>query len=202
MIRVKGKGDVDAYCLPHPPQLEHRSQSDSNRQSVLEIIALVYAIRKRIKPEGEKRYLAIVQFSRSVMSDSLRPHEPQHARPPCPSPTPGSRLLNLDLAGDCTFIPTEWQQSIAGNYSLIILQVSTLRPRDKNKMHACPNKLQVVLNTCEWIWQTNVLCYRHFRLSLENVLCFHVPVISSTWFSFGSLHCLDYKLKQNKTKQK
>ena len=28
-----------------------------------------------------------VQFSRSVMSDSLRPHEPPHARPPCPSPT-------------------------------------------------------------------------------------------------------------------
>ena len=31
----------------------------------------------------------IVQFSRSVMSDSLRPHELQHARPPCLSPTPG-----------------------------------------------------------------------------------------------------------------
>ena len=30
-----------------------------------------------------------VQFSRSVMSDSLQPHEPQHARPSCPSPTPG-----------------------------------------------------------------------------------------------------------------
>ena len=30
-----------------------------------------------------------VQFSRSVLSDSLRPHELQHARPPCPSPTPG-----------------------------------------------------------------------------------------------------------------
>ena len=30
-----------------------------------------------------------VQFSRSVMSDSLRPHESQHARPPCPSPTRG-----------------------------------------------------------------------------------------------------------------
>ena len=28
------------------------------------------------------------QFSRSVVSDSLSPHEPQHARPPCPSPTP------------------------------------------------------------------------------------------------------------------
>ena len=29
-----------------------------------------------------------VQSSRSVVSDSLRPHESQHARPPCPSPTP------------------------------------------------------------------------------------------------------------------
>ena len=33
--------------------------------------------------------LSSVQFSRSVVSDSLWPHEPQHARPPCPSPTPG-----------------------------------------------------------------------------------------------------------------
>ena len=30
-----------------------------------------------------------VQFSHSVMFDSLRPHESQHTRPPCPSPTPG-----------------------------------------------------------------------------------------------------------------
>ena len=30
-----------------------------------------------------------VQFSRSVVSDSLRPYESQHARPPCPSPTLG-----------------------------------------------------------------------------------------------------------------
>ena len=29
------------------------------------------------------------QISRSVVSNSLRPHESQHARPPCPSPTPG-----------------------------------------------------------------------------------------------------------------
>ena len=33
--------------------------------------------------------LSSVQSSYSVMSDSLQPHEPQHARPPCPSPTPG-----------------------------------------------------------------------------------------------------------------
>ena len=31
---------------------------------------------------------SVSQFSLSVVSDSLRPHESQHARPPCPSPTP------------------------------------------------------------------------------------------------------------------
>ena len=40
-----------------------------------------------------KRQGREVQFS-SVVSDSLRPHELQHARPPCPSPTPG---LHPDL---------------------------------------------------------------------------------------------------------
>ena len=35
------------------------------------------------------RFLSSVQFSRSVVSNSLRPHELQHARPPCPSPNPG-----------------------------------------------------------------------------------------------------------------
>ena len=34
-------------------------------------------------------HFSSVQFSCSVMSDSLRPRESQHARPPCPSPTPG-----------------------------------------------------------------------------------------------------------------
>ena len=34
-------------------------------------------------------FLSSVQFSSSVVSNSLRPHESQHARPPCPSPTPG-----------------------------------------------------------------------------------------------------------------
>ena len=34
-------------------------------------------------------FFSSVQFSHSVASDSLQPHELQHARPPCPSPTPG-----------------------------------------------------------------------------------------------------------------
>ena len=42
-----------------------------------------------------------VQFSHSVMSDSLRPHESQHARPPCPSPTPGVYPNSCPLSQWC-----------------------------------------------------------------------------------------------------
>ena len=35
-----------------------------------------------------KPCISSVQFSHSFMSDSLWPHEPEHARPPCPSPIP------------------------------------------------------------------------------------------------------------------
>ena len=48
----------------------------------------------------------LVQFSRSVVSDSLRPHESQHARPPCPSPTPGSslRLTSIESVMPSTYL--------------------------------------------------------------------------------------------------
>ena len=39
-------------------------------------------------PQGIWNLSSPVQFSPSVMSDSLQPHEPQHTKPPCPSPTP------------------------------------------------------------------------------------------------------------------
>ena len=41
------------------------------------------------------------QISRSVVSDSLRPHESQHARPPCPSPTPGVHSNSRPLSRWC-----------------------------------------------------------------------------------------------------
>ena len=44
---------------------------------------------------------ASIQFNRSVMSDSLRPYELQHARPPCPSLTPGVHPNPCPLSGWC-----------------------------------------------------------------------------------------------------
>ena len=60
-------------------------------------------IPKKDKGKGCSNYHTIplisrsssVQFSRSVASDSLQPHESQHARPPCPSPTPGVHSVLL-----------------------------------------------------------------------------------------------------------
>ena len=46
-------------------------------------------------------FFSSVQFSHSVMSDSLRPHESQHARPPCPSPTPGVHWDSRPLSQWC-----------------------------------------------------------------------------------------------------
>ena len=58
-------------------------------------IKLIYSLIKM--PLEHFRYflkelsdsVSSVQFSHSVVSDSLQPHESQHTRPPCPSPTPG-----------------------------------------------------------------------------------------------------------------
>ena len=44
---------------------------------------------------------SLVQFSHSVVSNSLRPHESQHARPPCPSPSPGVHSNSCPLSRWC-----------------------------------------------------------------------------------------------------
>ena len=46
-------------------------------------------------------FFSSVQFSCSVVSDSLRPHESQHARPPCPSPTSGVHSDSHPLSQWC-----------------------------------------------------------------------------------------------------
>ena len=51
---------------------------------------------------NQERYRTTsVQFSHSVVSDSLQPHELQHTRPPCPSPTPGVHSNSCPLSRWC-----------------------------------------------------------------------------------------------------
>ena len=56
----------------------------------LHVLALVSSRGKIIYfTTVSESHMSSVQFSHSVVSNSLRPHESQHTRPPCPSPTPG-----------------------------------------------------------------------------------------------------------------
>ena len=48
-----------------------------------------------------KLLMHAAQFSRSVVSNSLRPHGLQHTRPPCPSPTPGANSNSWPLSRWC-----------------------------------------------------------------------------------------------------
>ena len=62
-----------------------------SNQSILNEISPEYSL-KGLTLKRKLQYFGHLirsdQISRSVMSDSLRPHELQHTRPPCPSPTP------------------------------------------------------------------------------------------------------------------
>ena len=71
-----------------------------------------------------------VQFSRSVVSDSLQPHEPQHARPPCPSnagvhpnPCPLSQWRHPTISS--SVVPFSCPQSFPGSGSFPMSQLFT-----------------------------------------------------------------------------
>ena len=54
-----------------------------------ELLVIVTWLLSHTKTLSSSDVSVSVQFSHSVMSNSFWPHEPQHARPPCPSPTAG-----------------------------------------------------------------------------------------------------------------
>ena len=61
----------------------------------------VWYLTKKITKRKIREDWGSVQFSHSVMSDSLQPHELQHARPPCPSPTPGVHSNSRPMSRWC-----------------------------------------------------------------------------------------------------
>ena len=73
----------------------------------LSVLTLINYLWKKhlwiVFPGESDRFILIypVQFTRSVVSNSLRPHRLQHARPPCPSPTPGVYSNSCPLSWWC-----------------------------------------------------------------------------------------------------
>ena len=84
--------------------------------------------RQSIQKIGNK-WFSSVQFSCSVVSDSLRPHESQHAGPPCPSPTPGVRSDSRPSSRWChpaisfSVVPFSCPQSLPASESFPMSQL-------------------------------------------------------------------------------
>ena len=88
--RATAKKEKCSPCTNRGPLLRyHRWESEGTKRTAL--IAATVCVKER---EWGRGCLPVcvhsVQFSRSFVSDSLRPHGLQHARLPCPSPTPGA----------------------------------------------------------------------------------------------------------------
>ena len=75
--------------------------------------------------------ISSVQFGCSVMSDSLRTHEPQHTRPPCPSPTPGVYLNSCPLSPLSDAIQPSHPLSSPSPPAFSLWLVITILPRSK-----------------------------------------------------------------------
>ena len=78
----------------------HSFMALGNISSKLAFLLNKITVSKREKWQSLDKTLS-VQFSCSVVSDSLRPRESQHARPPCPSPTPGVHSDSRPLSQWC-----------------------------------------------------------------------------------------------------
>ena len=94
---VKGKGEKERYTHLNAEfqRIERRDKKAFLSEQCKEIeennrMGKTRDLFKKIRDtKGIFHAIRSDQISRSVVSDSLRPHESQHARPPCPSPTPG-----------------------------------------------------------------------------------------------------------------
>ena len=95
-----------------------------------------------------------LQFSCSVISDSLQPHEPQHARPPCPSPTPRVHPNPCLLCRWChptissSIVPfSSCPQSFPASGSF---QMSQLFASGGQSIGASPSTSVLPMNTQDW----------------------------------------------------
>ena len=95
-----------------------------------------------------------VQFSCSVVSDSLWPHEPQHARPACPSPTPGVHPNPCPLSQQChptiSFSVIPFSSCPQTFPALGSFPMSQLFPSGGQSIGVSASKSVLPMNTQDW----------------------------------------------------
>ena len=109
----------------HSPALNN-PPSTTNLKFILHICGSTFLIFS----QEHVSWVTPVQFSSSVESDSLQPHESQHTRPPCPSPTPGVHPDSHPLSRWChpaissSVVPfSSWPQSLPASEAFPMSQL-------------------------------------------------------------------------------
>ena len=132
-----------------------------------------------------------VQFSHSVMSDSLQPYEPQYARPPCPSPTPRVCSNSCPSSQWChptissSVIPfSSWLQTFPASESFPINQFFA----SGGQSVGCIYLKYCLVYRCPLVL---VPCFIKTILSLLNSLCSCVSeqLTILVWVCLGFLFC-------------
>ena len=134
----------------------------------------------------EDTMISSVQFSRSAVSNSLRPHESQHTRPPCPSPTHGVHSTHVHQVGD----------SIQPSHSLLSPSPPALNASQHqslfqwvNSSHEVAKVLELKLHLCLVEINSLSLKFRKesnpfYQLSLRN----YYDAYDDTNFLLGALY--------------
>ena len=139
-----------------------------------------------------------VQFSRSVMSNSLQPHELQHARPSCPSTTPGVHPNSCPSSQWChpaiSFSVIPFSSCLQSLPASVFSNESTLRMRWTKywsfSFSISPSKEQPGLISFRWhdssilfLHQQHLLCAEHYMGHVDKMT---LPVfsVSDLWISW------------------
>ena len=103
-------------------------------------------------------YISSVQFICSVMSNSLWPHELQHARPPCPSPIPGVYSNSCPLSWWChpaissSVIPfSSCPQSLPASGSFPVSQLFAWGGQSIIYIYSAIKRSQLLINEATWM---------------------------------------------------
>ena len=123
-MEVKGNKHRDLFCQGLG---DHRSIREGEGKAVLPSGIMELAFLREPDCLLSPR---TVQFSSSVMSNSLRPHRLQHTRLPCPSPTPGAYSTHKPLP---TLFLDNISSAINGNTGLGRFQTSVKAKRKLGK---------------------------------------------------------------------
>ena len=146
-------GSVKAATSAHPAGTTGLSERERKRRKVLFSLNHVNIDLGYCFGKIYRIFCLSVQFSCPVMADSLRPHELQHARLPCPSPTPGAHPNSCPLSQWChptissSLVPFSCPQSFPASGSF---QMSQLFASGGRSTGVSASASVLPVNTQDW----------------------------------------------------